>query len=55
MKAGDLVKIRSKHEDNLIGVVTWVDMRYPPQCGILIDGKVILEDQRCVGVINESR
>jgi hypothetical protein len=53
MKAGDLVKIRCNVEDNLIGIITWVDMRYPPQCGILIDGKVILEDQRVVGVINE--
>jgi len=52
MKVGDLVKIRSRNEPNLIGVVTWIDMQYPPQCGILIDGKVILEDQRVVGVIN---
>lgn len=55
MKAGDLVKIRCKFNDSLIGVVTWSDERYPPQCGILIDGKVILEDQRVVEVINESR
>ena len=55
MKAGDLVKIRCKFNDNLMGVVTWSDERYPPQCGILIDGKVILEDQRVVEVINESR
>ena len=55
MKAGDLVEIRLRDEDNLVGVVSWVDMRYPPQCAILVDGEVILEDQRCVGVINESR
>ena len=54
MKVGDLVEVRCRVEDNLIGVITWVDMRYPPQCGILIDGKIILEDQRVVGVISES-
>ena len=51
MKVGDLVKIRCRINDNLIGVVTWVDMRYPPQCGILIGGEVIREDARVVGVI----
>lgn len=52
MKAGDLVKIRCKVENNLVGVVTWVNMQYPPNCGILINGDLIIEDLRVVEVIN---
>jgi len=53
LKVGDLVEIRCKYEDNPIGVLMWADMRFPPQCGILIDGEVIREDARVVGVIND--
>lgn len=53
MKVGDLVEIRDRDKENPMGVITWVDMRYPPQCGILVDGEVIREDARVVGVINE--
>ena len=55
MKIGDLVKIRCSPEDedyNKIGLVTWVNMQYPPNCGILINGKPIIEDLRVVEVIN---
>jgi hypothetical protein len=55
MKVGDLVKIRSRDDDNMIGIVTWVNMQYPPNCGILIDGQPVIEDLRVVEVINESR
>lgn len=55
MKAGDLVKIRDKADDSLIGVLLWVDMQYPPQCSILIDGKPGLVDLRVVEVVSESR
>ena len=51
MEAGDLVKIRDKYNDNLIGVLMWVDMRYPPQCCVLVDGKTTLEDLRVVEVV----
>ena len=55
MKAGDLVKIRCNIEDNLIGVVTWVDMKYPPQCGVLIEGQHGIQDYRVLEVLNEGR
>jgi|ETN01SMinimDraft_4_1059930.scaffolds.fasta_scaffold918493_1 hypothetical protein len=54
MKAGDLVKIRCTADDSLIGIVTWISMQYPPICGILIDGKLEVEDLRVMEVISES-
>jgi hypothetical protein len=54
-KEGDLVKIRCRAEDNLIGVVTWINLQYPATAGVLIDGENTIQDFRTIEVINESR
>ena len=54
-KEGDLVKIRCREEDNLMGVVTWVNLQYPATAGVMIEGEHTIQDFRVIEVINESR
>ena len=54
MKIGDLVKIREDErfaDSGLIGLVQWVDTKYPPQCGLLIKDKMLIYDARVVEVV----
>ena len=39
-KEGDLVKVRCQAEDDLIGVVTWINLQHPPNAGVLIKGTI---------------
>jgi len=54
-KEGDLVKIRCRNNDNLVGVVTWVNLQYPANAGVMIDGQHTIQDFRTIEVISESR
>ena len=54
MKIGDLVKIREDDrfaDSGLIGLVQWVDTKYPPQCGLLIKDKMLIYDARALEVV----
>ena len=53
-KEGDLVKVRCHAEDNLIGVVTWINLQYPPNAGVLIKGKQTIQDLRALEKLNGS-
>ena len=54
-KEGDLVKIRCRNNDDLVGVVTWVNLQYPANAGVMIDCQHTIQDFRVIEVINESR
>ena len=54
MQVGDLVKIREDErfaDSGLLGLVQWVDTKYPPQCGLLIKDKMLIYDARAVEVV----
>ena len=53
-KEGDLVKVRCQAEDNLIGVVTWINLQHPPNAGVLIKGKQTIQDLRALETLNGS-
>ena len=58
MKVGDLVEINGnpKYSDyGQVGLVQWVNERYPPQCGVIMNGDTAIYDPRVLKVINESR
>ena len=54
MNVGDLVKIREDKrfaDSGLVGLVQWVDTKYPPQCGVLIKDKILIYDTRVVEAV----
>ena len=58
MQVGDLVKIREDDrfdDSGLIGLVKWVNLKYPPQCGLMLGNGVEIYDVRFVEVISENR
>ena len=58
MKIGDLVKVREHevYEDSgKIGLVQWVDMKYPPQCCVMMESDSHIYDPRHLKVISEDR
>lgn len=50
-KVNDLVKTK----DDSVGVVTWINLEYPANAGVLVDGKAKIYDFRMLEVISESR
>ena len=55
---GDLVKVRidERYPDSgRVGLVKWASERYPPTCGVIIDGSIALYDFRQLEVVSEGR
>lgn len=50
-KVGDLVKTL----DDSVGVVTWTNLEYPANAGLLVDGEAKIYDFRALEVISEFR
>ena len=50
-KVSDLVRTK----DDSVGVVTWVNLEYPANAGVLVDGKAKIYDFLALEVLSESR
>ena len=54
-KVGDLVKVKCGAVVNPVGVVTWVNLQYPANAGVLVEGHTTIQDFRALEVLSESR
>ena len=57
MKPGDLVKVREHDvytDGGKVGLVQWVDMKYPPQCVVMMENDSHVYDPRHLKVISEA-
>ena len=58
METGSLVRVRRSDrnypDEGRVGVVTWIDMKYPPRCSVLIGDANGLYDPRSLEVIDDE-